>query len=167
MNNPKPTEWETRGGSCAPAPCSSVICESGPLRWKTQINGVPKLQGVFTMRDQEGFPVDMSYEIAKERGWEVDWLEALADAARQGILKYDALLEEIRMLEPTKVDAAQNIFASGLMSCESATFCDKSAHLYKRMRGSHLPNAKAEAGGSSGRPIVKPDSPAALPPAPG
>jgi hypothetical protein len=125
------------------APCSAVICESGPLRWKTQINGVPKLQGVFTMRDQEGFPVDMSYEIAKERGWEVDWVEALADAARQSILKYDALIEEIRMLEPAKVESVQKIFACGLMSCEGKTFCDKAAHLYKRMRESHLQNAKS------------------------
>lgn len=105
-----------------------------PLRWKTQLSGVPKLQGVFTMRDQEGFPVDMAYEIAKERGGEVDWVEALADAARQCILKYDALLEEIRMLEPHKVEAVTNIFAGGLMACEGATFCDKAAHLYKRMR---------------------------------
>lgn len=126
------------------APCSAVICESGLLRLKAQINGVPKLQGVFIMRDQEGFPVDMSYEIAKERGWEVDWVEALADAARQCILKYDALLEEIRMLEPHKVEAVTNIFACGLMSCEGETFCDKAAHLYKRMRESHLPNDQGE-----------------------
>ena len=128
-------------------PYSAVICESGPLRWKTQINGVPKLQGVFTLRDQEGFPVDMSYEITKERGWEVDWVEALADAARQCILKYDALLEEIRMLEPAKVVIVQKIFACGLMSCEGATFCDKAAHLYNQMRESHLPNAEVSDGG--------------------
>ena len=122
-------------------PRSEVICESGPLRWKTQINGIPRLQGVFTMHDQLGFPVDMSYEIAKEKGWEVDWVEALADAARRCILKYDALLAEIRMLEPAKVEMVQKLFMCGLMSSEGATFADKAASLYARMRVSHLPGA--------------------------
>lgn len=119
---------------------SVILAEKGPLRWKSQINGLPKLQGVFTMRDQEGFPLDMAYEIAKERGWEVDWVEALADAARQCIFKYDALIEEIGMLEPEKLEAVKRIFACGLMSSEGATFCDKAKNLYRRMRESHLPN---------------------------
>jgi hypothetical protein len=119
---------------------SVILAESGPLRWKSQINGVPKLQGVFTMRDQEGFPLDMAYEIAKERGWVVDWVEALADAARQCIFKYDALIEEIGMLEPDKLEGVKRIFACGLMSSEGATFCDKAKDLYRRMRESHLPN---------------------------
>jgi hypothetical protein len=111
----------------------SILSEKYPLRWKSQINGVPKLQGVFTMRDQEGFPLDMSYELAKERGWEVDWVEALADAARQCIFKYDALIEEISMLEPAKLESIKYIFASGLMSSEGSTFCDKAKDLYLRM----------------------------------
>lgn len=104
---------------------NTVIFKNGPLRWKTQANGVPKLQGVFTMLDREGFPVDMSYEIAKEQGWDVDWIEALADAS----------VEEIRLLEPAKVDSVMKLFAGGLMSCEGATFCDKAEHLYRQMWG--------------------------------
>lgn len=107
------------------------------LRLKPQIGGVPKLQGIFTLRDQEGFPVDMSYEIAKERGWEADWVEALADAARQCVLKYDALLEEIRLLEPSKVAIIQTVFADGIMSCEGETFCEKAMSLCHRMRDSN------------------------------
>jgi hypothetical protein len=128
---------------------SSSAPSQGPLRFKKQTNGVPKLQGVFTMRDQEGFPVDMSYEITKEHKWEVDWVEALADAARQCVLKYDALLEEIRMLEPEKVGNVQKIFAFGLMSCEGATFRDKAAHLYKRM---HEPRREQKAMNSTQDP---------------
>lgn len=107
--------------------------DKGPLRLKPQINGVPKLQGVFTLRDQEGFPIDMAYEIAKERGWEVDWVEALSDALRQGIFKYDALIEEIRMLEPEKIEDVKRLLACGFMSSEGASFCDKAKNLYRRM----------------------------------
>lgn len=86
------------------------------------------------MRDQLGFPVDMSYELAKEKGWDVDWVEALADAARQCILKYDSLFEEIKMLEPHKSESAKTIFAHGLMSCEGETFCDKAQHLHSKIK---------------------------------
>lgn len=116
---------------------SAILAENGMLQWKSQINGVPKLQGVFTVRDQEGFPIDMAYEIAKERGWEVDWVEALADAARQCIFKYNALIEEIGMLEPEKLNAIKHLFACGLMTCEGATFCDKAKELYLKMHESH------------------------------
>jgi hypothetical protein len=120
---------------------SIILSESSPLRLKSQTNGVPKLQGVFTMRDQEGFPIDMSYELAKENGWEVDWVEALADAARQCIFKYDALIEEIKMLEPDRLDIVKRIFALGFMSSEGETFSKQASSLYNRMRESHLANA--------------------------
>ncbi len=122
---------------------SVILAKSGPLRWKSQIDGVPKLQGVFTLLDQEGFPLDMSYEIAKERGCVVDWVEALADAARQCVLKYGALIEEIRMLEPEKLESVKRIFACGLMSSEGETVGDMAKDLYRRMHESHLPNVKA------------------------
>lgn len=103
-----------------------------PIRWKMQANGVPKMQGVYRMRDQEGFPLDIAYEIAKEKGGIVDWVEALTDAGRQSIDKYDALVEEIRMLEPHKVDAAVMIFTIGIMQCEGE-FTERSQSLYDRM----------------------------------
>jgi hypothetical protein len=117
---------------------SIILSESSPLRLKSQTNGVPKLQGVFTMRDQEGFPIDMSYELAKDNGWEVDWVEALADAARQCIFKYDALIEEIKILEPDKLDIVKRIFALGFMSSDGETFSKQASSLYNRMRESHL-----------------------------
>lgn len=114
---------------------SRILCDNGPLRLKTQTNGVPRLQGVFTMRDQNGFPLDMAYELAKERGWEIDWVEALADAARQSVLKYDALVAELNILEPSKARSAVFIFADGLMSCDGETFCEKAANLHRAMKG--------------------------------
>lgn len=112
---------------------NTILHTTPPLRWKAQINGVPKLQGVFTMRDTKGFPLDMAYELAKERGWEIDWVEAMADAARQCVLKYDALVDEIMMLEPHKVEAAKMVFASGIMSMDGATFQDRAENLYRKM----------------------------------
>ena len=117
---------------------STILSESSSLRLKSQVNGVSKLQGVFRMKDQEGFPIDMSYELAKENGWEVDWVEALADAARQCIFKYDALIEEIKMLEPDKLDGVKRIFAIGFMSSKGETFIEQANYLYNRMRESHL-----------------------------
>lgn len=112
---------------------SEILAGNSLLRLKSQANGVPKLQGVFRMRDQEGFPIDMSYEIAKEEGWDIDWIEALADATRQCILKYDSLIEEIGMLEPEKIETIKQIFACGFMSSEGETFSDKAADLYNRL----------------------------------
>jgi hypothetical protein len=117
---------------------STILSETGVLRLKSQTNGVPKLQGVFRMKDQEGFPVDMAYELAKENGWEVDWVEALADAARQCILKYDALIEEIEMLEPDKLEGIKRIFAVGFMTSKGDSFTEQANSLYNRMRESHL-----------------------------
>jgi hypothetical protein len=88
------------------------------------------------MRDQEGFPVDMSYEIAKENEWDIDWVEALADAARNCILKYDALIDEISMLEPDKLEGIKHIFAVGLMTSDGDSFTEKASSLYNRMHKS-------------------------------
>lgn len=118
---------------------SVTLAESGPLRWKSQTNGVPKLQGAFTLRDQQGFPLDMTYEIASDHGWEVDWVEALADAARQDISKHDAVIAEIGMLEPGKLEAVKRIFACGLMSSEGETFRDKALDFYRGLRATTIP----------------------------
>lgn len=112
---------------------SVIIGRSGPLRLKTQANGVPRLQGVFTLRDQEGFPLDMAYEMAKDKGWDVDWVEAMADAARQCVFKYDALVEEIAMLEPANLAAAKQIFACGILSSDGESFSDKAQEVYEKM----------------------------------
>ncbi len=111
-----------------------MTTETNPLRIKIYPTGVKRLQGVFTMRDQEGFPLDMSYELAKERGWEIDWVEALADAARQSMPKYDALVKEIRMLEPEKADSSSALFYCGLMCNEGNTPQEKAANLYNYIR---------------------------------
>lgn len=97
-------------------PVSPIVSRSGPLRVKRTINGGLRLQGVFRMQDQEGFPVDMSYEMAKEKGIEIDWVEALVDAGRQCIFKYDQLLAQIRLLIPAaQAEAAERMFSIAFM----------------------------------------------------
>lgn len=112
---------------------SRVMAQSPILRWKSQLDGVLKVQGVFTLRDREGFPIDMAYEVAKERGWVVDWVEAMADAARQGVAKYDALLGEIKLLEPDSAEMADTLFICGFMSQDGEDFRDKARALHRSM----------------------------------
>lgn len=45
-------------------------------------DGTPLIGGVWTLRDQEGFPVEMSHLVCRDKGWAIDWMEAMADASR-------------------------------------------------------------------------------------
>lgn len=44
-------------------------------------SGKPLLGGVWTLWEQEGFPLEMSHLICQESGWGVDWFEAMVDAS--------------------------------------------------------------------------------------
>ena len=104
-----------------------------PLRLKELISGTLRLQGVFRMYDELGFPISMTFDIAKEKGWEIDWIEALADALRSDIFKYDLLLKEIEMLGED-VAVIKRMFPAFLMDCEGPTASDKAQHLYSKFR---------------------------------
>jgi hypothetical protein len=56
------------------------------------------LGGIFRMKDEVGFPMDMSYELAKDKGYHVDWCECLADAGRQKQSKFESTMREIGYL---------------------------------------------------------------------
>ena len=45
------------------------------------LDGSTIIGGVWTLWEQEGFPLEMSYLLCQSKGWSVDWLEALADAS--------------------------------------------------------------------------------------
>ena len=45
-------------------------------------DGTPLIGGVWTLRDQEGFPLEMSHLVCRDKGWAIDWMEAMADASR-------------------------------------------------------------------------------------
>jgi len=86
------------------------------MRVKPQTNGRPKFQGAYTLKDTEGMPIDVSYELAKEQGLDIDWVEAVFDALRQSITKYDGLMAEIKLLEPSKYNAIDFVVSSQLMA---------------------------------------------------
>lgn len=44
-------------------------------------NGKPLLGGIWRMYSEQGFPIEMSHMEAQEKGCQVDWLEAMADAS--------------------------------------------------------------------------------------
>lgn len=62
------------------------------------LEGKLLMGGIFTMKDQEGFPVDTSYEICKENGHLIDWAEYLYDAGRWGIESWDRAVKEMTLL---------------------------------------------------------------------
>ncbi len=43
--------------------------------------GVELVGGIWTLFDQEGFPIEMSYLKLKQDGKRVDWIEAMASAS--------------------------------------------------------------------------------------
>lgn len=112
---------------------SQILSVAPPLRLMSQVTGVPKLQGVYRLKDESGFPLDMSYELAKENGWEIGWVEAIADAARQSIPKMEALIAEIEMLEPGKGEAAQRIFASAFAGFKRGSFHETAQAIYEKI----------------------------------
>jgi alanyl-tRNA synthetase len=112
---------------------SSILADTGTMRLKQQANGIPKVQGVFAMKDREGFPIDMSYELAKENGWEVDWVECLADAMRQSPDKFKAVKAEIEMLDPDRLEDSLRVLLCGLGGSPGTNITDKAKSLHARM----------------------------------
>lgn len=52
------------------------------------------LGGIFQMQDRVGFPLDASYEECKQRGYLIDWLEALCDCWLNDCLKFDSFVRQ-------------------------------------------------------------------------
>jgi alanyl-tRNA synthetase len=104
---------------------SPTLADTGIMRLKQQASGIPKVQGVFAMKDREGFPIDMSYELAKENGWEIDWVECLADAMRQSPDKFKAVKAEIELLEPERLHGALGALLAGLGRSPGTNIADK------------------------------------------
>ena len=63
----------------------------------------PLIGGVWKLWEQEGFPLEMSHMTCLDRGWRVDWLEAMADASTTNNLP--ALMGHIEAFLPAEVVA--------------------------------------------------------------
>lgn len=76
------TPMEGPAGSLALDPFSSPSNDEIIYMTGCRLEGTPLIGGVWTLRDQEGFPLEMSHLVCRDKGWAIDWLEAMADASR-------------------------------------------------------------------------------------
>ncbi len=56
------------------------------------------------MKDQCGFPLDASFDLAREKGLAIDYMELLCDAWLSDCLGFDAVVRELDMLGGSRVD---------------------------------------------------------------
>ena len=67
-------------------------------------DGTTLVGGVWKLWEQEGFPLEMSHMICRDKGWRVDWLEAMADASRSN--NCPALVKHIEAFLPCETMTA-------------------------------------------------------------
>ncbi len=66
--------------------------------------GKPLLGGIFKIKDQCGFPLDASFDLAREKGLAIDYMELLCDAWLSNCLGFDAVVRELDMLGGSRID---------------------------------------------------------------
>jgi hypothetical protein len=71
----------------------------------TTPEGKPLVGGIFRMKDEQGFPLDSSYDYCRESGLAIDYLELLCDAWLNSPEKYDAVVAELNFLGGSHEDA--------------------------------------------------------------
>lgn len=70
------------------------------------------MAGAYTFHDQCGFPVDMFYELCKDKNIDVDWVEFLLTGMEKG--RYEECVKEMNMLEsPEYADESVRAFQFG------------------------------------------------------
>lgn len=75
------------------------------------------INGIFTMQDQVGFPLDASFEECKRYGVQIDWLEALCSCWLNDCLKFDSFVKQASLL--TGVDMLAKFKTAGaIYMCE-------------------------------------------------
>ena len=77
----------------------SAIIE--PLYVTGSADGKLILGGMFQMHDRIGFPVDCCIDEARDRGFLIDWLEALADCWLNDCLKFDSFVRQAGLADPS------------------------------------------------------------------
>ena len=78
-------------------------------------DGTHLLRGAYKLKDESGLPLDVIHELCRDQGIQVDWVEVLLDAGRQSVLKFDAVMDEIRLLVPEQVDEVYTLTAALLL----------------------------------------------------
>lgn len=75
-------------------------------------NGNLLVGGVWRVYHQDGFPLEMSYLILRDRGCSVDWLEAMADASTDNNLP--ALMKHLDFLNQETIEILKINFMKAL-----------------------------------------------------
>ena len=83
--------------------------------WNSGISttGRQKIAGIYRMQTDHGFPVDMSYELAKEKGYDVDWVEAFLSALERHHSEYETLVEQAKILDAEYAEECERGFRFG------------------------------------------------------
>ena len=63
-------------------------------------DGTMLIGGIWRLWHQEGFPLEMAHLVCRDKGWRVDWLEAMADASRSDNLP--ALMKQVEAFLPSE-----------------------------------------------------------------
>ena len=80
--------------------------------------GLPLIGGVWTLKDQSGYPIEMSYVSAITNGYNIDWAEAMADASLSN--RCPALMRDIETFLSTEtISHLKNGFIHNIKSGKS------------------------------------------------
>lgn len=71
------------------------------------------LGGMYRMHDQIGFPIDLCVLECEERGWRIDWLEALCDCWLNDCLKFDSFVRHAESASKEPLMLAQRFAQTG------------------------------------------------------
>jgi len=91
----------------------------------------PVARGIYRLKDELGFPLDMAYEECQRLGLSPDWVECALDAGRQSIDKFDSVMAEIKMLEGDNSQVMM-VIASGFTKYPNMEFSEACKMLHSR-----------------------------------
>ena len=85
------------------------------ILWHSGIStrGNPKIAGVYDLQTQEGFPIEMSFELAGERNQDSDWVEAFLSALERHPNEYETLVKQAKLLDPEYAEECERGFQLG------------------------------------------------------
>ena len=94
----------------------------------------PLIAGLYTMKDTLGFPLDISVMICREKGWNIDWCEFIADAGRHGAAKFLDAISEMEIINVPNLTEIQCKFFALLKLTPGEDTDEQCKHIYDEKR---------------------------------
>lgn len=88
---------------------------TSPLYVTAATRNAIMLGGVFRMHDQVGFPIDCCIDEFRERGFLIDWMEALCDCWLNDCLKFDSFVRSAEISSPEPLDLHRRFSVAGAL----------------------------------------------------